>query len=120
MNIQTIQTETGPVAVIRAEETLLLDTRSALELLRAATAVAGTVRVALPKSAVTESFFISGTGLADEVRRKLLAAGGALAIYGDYSRYYNSPMQDFMYKSNALGGMYFTATLDEAIRKLAT
>ena len=118
MNIQKIKTENGVIAVVSGEEKLIMDAQSALDLVRTIKSELGAVRVALPKSAITESFFVLTTGLASDVKQKLADVGGKLAIYGNYTRYMNSDMQDFMYESNNGRDVFFTSTLDDAIQKL--
>ncbi len=40
------------------------------------------------------------------------------AIYGDYSRYTNKPLKDFIYESNQGKDVFFVPTKEEAFSKL--
>lgn len=107
------------VAVAQGAEKLITDAQSALDLLMSAKYDAGTKNVAISKELICEDFFILSTGLAGEVLQKFINYGGRIAIYGDYSHYTSKPLRDFIYESNKGHDVFFVATEEEAVARLA-
>lgn len=119
MNIETI-TENGiDIAVISSDSRVITDTQSALDLLMSVKYETGAERIALPKELICEEFFILSTGIAGEILQKFVNYHVKAAIYGDYSRYTSKPLKDFIYESNQGRDIFFPATKEEAIQKLA-
>lgn len=120
MTIQKIQIDqNNAIALIQDEKTVITDTQSALDMLMSAKYDAGTKYIAIAKELVTPDFFILSKGLAGEILQKFINYGGKIAIYGDYSHYTSKPLKDFIYESNQGKDVFFVATKQEAIEKLA-
>lgn len=105
-------------AVVRSEETVISDTRSALDLLMSAKYDAGTSNIVIAKELIAEKFFILSSGLAGEILQKYVNYGGRIAVYGDYSHYTSKPLKDFIYESNKGKDVFFVSTEEEAISRL--
>ena len=80
---------------------------------------ASLVIVDVDQKLITEDFFVLSSGLAGEVLQKYINYGGKIAIYGDFSRYTSKPLKDFIYESNKGKDVFFVATKEEAVQKLA-
>lgn len=119
MNIETMHLNNETIAVVTETGTLVRDLPSLRALLRTVRAETGASRIALAKSAVSESFFLLSTGLAGAAKTSLAEAGAKLAIWGDYSRYLDANARAFFYESNNGEALYFLPTRAEAVEKLA-
>ena len=119
MNIRRINQNGVQVAVIEATEGIITDVQSSLDFMATVRHEVDCDRIAIPKSAVKEDFFILSTGIAGEILQKFVTYQVKLAIIGDYSKYTSKPLRDFIYESNRGGHIFFVATEDEAIAKLA-
>ena len=119
MNIECL-TENGiDIAVISSDEAVITDPQSALDLIMSVKYETGAERAAIPKELVCEEFFVLSTGIAGEILQKFINYHMKAAIYGDYSHYTSKPLKDFIYESNQGRDIFFTATKEEAIQKLA-
>ena len=74
-------------AVVVADEPVITDAQSALDVLMSAKYDAGTKNIVIDKKLIVEEFFILSSGLAGEILQKYINYGGRIAIYGDYSHY---------------------------------
>lgn len=106
------------IAVVSANEKVITDVQSALDLLMEAKYQAGTKYIAIDKTLVTEEFFILSSGLAGEILQKFINYGGKIAIYGDYTHYTSKPLRDFIYESNHGKDVFFARTKEEAVSML--
>ncbi len=106
------------VAVIQSDEPVITDTQSALDLMSTVKYETGCERIAIPKAAVTEEFFVLSTGIAGEILQKFVTYRVSLAIIGDFSQYTSKPLRDFIYESNKGRHIFFVSTEEEAIAKL--
>lgn len=106
-------------AVVRSEETVIVDAQSALDVLMTAKYELGTKNIAIDKMLIHPDFFILSTGMAGEILQKYVNYGGRIAIYGDYSGYTSKPLRDFIYESNKGHDVFFVETEEEAIARLA-
>ena len=106
-------------AVVRSEETVIVDAQSALDVLMTAKYELGTKNIAIDKMLIHPDFFILSTGMAGEILQKYVNYGGRIAIYGDYSGYTSKPLRDFIYESNKGHDVFFVGTEEEAIACLA-
>ena len=120
MNIETVQTTCGVIAVISGETQVITDPQSALDLIMTVSYAYGTKRIAIAKEAIVEGFFVLSTGLAGEVLQKMINYGVKCAIYGDYSHYTSKPLKDFIYESNHGHDIFFSASRDEAVTRLCS
>lgn len=105
-------------AVINAEEPVITDAQSALDVLMSAKYDIGTKNIVIDKKLIAEEFFILSSGLAGEILQKYVNYEGRIAIFGDYSHYTSKPLKDFIYESNKGKDVFFAATEDEAIDML--
>lgn len=119
MNIETVVQNDTTVAVITGADAVLTDGQSALDLIMTAKYEAGTNLLAVDKAVVTEDFFILSRGVAGEVLQKFINYRAKLAVFGDYSRYTSKPLRDFIYESNQGKDIFFLATREEAVTRLA-
>ncbi|MCI8677899.1 MAG: DUF4180 domain-containing protein [Lawsonibacter sp.] len=119
MNIEILNKNGIDIAVISSDEAVITDTQSALDLVMSVKYETGAERIALPKELVREEFFILSSGIAGEILQKFVNYHIKAAIYGDYSHYTSKPLKDFIYESNQGRDIFFTATKEEAIQKLA-
>jgi hypothetical protein len=120
MNIKRISRNGVEVAVIEeATEKIIADTQTALDLMATVRYETDCDRIAISKSCVAEDFFVLSTRIAGEVLQKFVNYHCKLAIFGDFSHYTSKPLRDFIYESNNGSHIFFTATEDEAIAKLA-
>lgn len=116
------ETHNGQIVAVvtEADEVIIKDTSSALDLLMAARYEAGADRIAIAKELVIDDFFILSSGIAGEILQKYVNYQMKIAIYGDYSGYTSKPLHDFIYESNKGRDFFFVETREEAICKLAS
>jgi hypothetical protein len=113
-----IENKSG-IAVIKSNAVVIKDVQSALDLMVDVRYQTDCDRIAIPKPAVIEDFFILSTGIAGEILQKFTTYQVKLAIFGDFSIYTSKPLRDFIYESNNGNHIFFVATEDEAVEKLA-
>ena len=121
MLIKETQANGMKIAVIESagNETIVTDAQSALDLAMTVQYETGANRIAIPKAAIADAFFILSSGLAGEILQKYVNYHVKVAIYGDFSRYTSKPLHDFLYESNNRNDVFFVATEAEAINRLA-
>ncbi len=119
MEIRAIEKNGVIIAVVTADEKLLYDVQSALDLMATVHYETDSNRIALKKESVAEEFFILSTRLAGEILQKFVNYHCKLAIIGDYSKYTSKPLKDFIYESNKGQDIFFVATEDEAVERLS-
>ena len=119
MKFEKIDCGNEVVAVVSSDSKVITDVNSALDLLMSAKYEAGTKYIVVDKKLVIEDFFVLSSGLAGEILQKYINYGGKIAIYGDYSHYTSKPLKDFIYESNKGKDVFFVATKEEAIQKIA-
>lgn len=119
MKFEKINCGGGTAAVVVSDSRVIVDVDSALDLLMSAKYEAGTKYIAVDKKVIAEDFFVLSSGLAGEILQKYINYGGKIAIYGDFSRYTSKPLKDFIRESNKGKDVFFAATKEEALRKLA-
>lgn len=119
MDIRRIEQNGVEIAVIEAKDIIISDAQSALDLMATVRYNNHCDRIAVPKSAVVEDFFVLSTGIAGDILQKFINYRCKLAVFGDYSHYNSEPLRDFIYESNKGSHIFFTETEDEAIKKLA-
>ena len=119
MTIEKIVRNNIACAVIHSEDKVIKDISSALDLLMSAKYEVGTKNIVISKSLITNDFFILSSGFAGEMLQKYINYGGRIAIYGDYTHYTSKPLHDFIYESNKGSDVFFVATLDDAVERLA-
>ena len=105
-------TENGVAIALVTGTCALTDEQTALDLIMEARYTLGAERIAIEKAAVSPDFFILSTGLAGAVLQKFINYGAKLAVYG-------KPLRDFIRESNRGRDIFFPATRQEAILRLA-
>lgn len=118
LKIQKIEKNGSICAVINAEEPIITDIQSALDVLMSAKYEIGTKNIVIDKKLIAEELFILSSGLAGEILQKYVNYEGRIAIFGDFSQYTSKPLKDFIYESNKGKDVFFVATEDEAIDML--
>lgn len=118
MKIEKITKNNIDVAHVMAEEILITDVQSALDLMMTVCYETGTKNIAISKNLFVDRFFILSSGLAGEILQKFVNYQFRVAIYGDYSKYTSKPLKDFIYESNNGRDIFFTASLEKAVEKL--
>lgn len=106
------------IAIIESNETIIKDAQSAIDFVMSIKSETGYHKIALNKTAITETFFILSGGLAGEILQKFVNYDIRFAIYGDFSQYTSKPLKDFIYESNKGKDVCFVATASEAISML--
>ncbi len=119
MKMRTIVKHDVTIAIVESETPLITDVSSALDLLASVRYETDCDCMALSKSAVADEFFRLSSGLAGEVLQKFINYRMKLAIIGDYAYYTSKPLKDFIYESNRGRDIFFVATEEEALEKLA-
>lgn len=119
MNIEYVKVNGTDIAVVSGETAELAAPQAALDLAMTVRHEAGTARIALDKRLLGEDFFVLSTGAAGEILQKFINYHVKAAIYGDYSRYTSKPLRDFIYESNNGKDVFFTASREEAVERLA-
>lgn len=120
MTIEKIVRHGVTTAAVTADEKVITDAQSALDLVMTVKYDAGTKNIVLDKKLVAEEFFVLSTGLAGEILQKFVNYGVRVAIYGDYSRYTSKPLRDFIYESNQGKDVFFVETKEEALELLTS
>jgi hypothetical protein len=119
MHIKRINLNGMEIAVIETDEVIITDTQSALDLMAMVRYGNECDRIAVPKSALSEDFFVLSTGIAGEILQKFVIYQCKLAIFGDFSRYTSKPLRDFIYESNNGSHVFFIETEEAATVKLS-
>lgn len=118
MEFNKIEKNSIICAVVKADEPVVTDPQSALDLLMSAKYEVRTKNIVIDKHLIAEEFFNLSSGLAGEILQKYINYGGRIAIYGDYSHYTSKPLKDFIYESNKGKDVFFVSTEEEAINIL--
>lgn len=119
MRFEKVKCGSQTAAIVSGSGKVIVDVDSALDLLMSARYEADTKYIVVDKQLIAEDFFILSSGLAGEILQKYVNYGGKLAIYGDFSQYTSKPLKDFIFESNKGNDVFFAATKDEALQKLA-
>ncbi len=118
MQIEKIVENNIDVAHIVANEILINDLQSAVDLMMSAEDETGTKNIAISKNLITEDFFILSSGLAGEILQKFINYKFRIAIYGDYTKYRSKPLKDFIYESNNGHNIFFVDSIETAVQYL--
>ncbi len=108
MKIEKILKNNVEIAHITAEEVVINDLQSAIDLMMTVKYETGIKNIVLSKELVVDKFFILTSGLAGEILQKFINYQFRIAIYGDYSKYTSKPLKDFIYESNNGHDIFFT------------
>lgn len=119
MIIEKISKNNVDIAHIVADEIIITDLQSAIDLMMTVNYETGIRNIAISKNLIIDKFFVLSSGLAGEILQKFINYKFRIAIYGDYSKYTSKPLKDFIYESNNGHDIFFTNNLDKAIEKLS-
>ena len=119
MQIEIITLNGITTAHVTADERVIIDAQTALDLMMTVKYETGTENIAISKNLIVDDFFILSSGLAGEILQKFINYGFRIAIYGDFSKFTSKPLKDFMYESNKGNDIYFQPTVSLAIDKLS-
>lgn len=106
------------IALIVADEIVIEDAQSALDLMVSVQYETNCDKIILHKSCVADDFFVLSTGIAGEILQKFINYRKKIAIVGDYSKYTSKPLKDFIYESNKGNSIFFVPSIEEALLKL--
>lgn len=118
MQIEIITLNGITTAHVTADERVIIDAQTALDLMMTVKYETGTENIAISKNLIVDNFFILSSGLAGEILQKFINYGFRIAIYGDFSKFTSKPLKDFMYESNKGRDIFFTDSLEKATEKL--
>lgn len=118
MKVETILRNNVEVAHVAAEDGVIADAQSAIDLMMTVKYETGIKNIAISNDCFTDKFFILSSGIAGEILQKFINYRFRVAIYGDYSKYTSKPLKDFFYESNNERDIFFTDTLESAVEKL--
>lgn len=118
MTIEKIEKDGKTLALVTANEKIITDVPSALDVAMSVKYNINTNKIIIDKKVIAEDFFILSTRLAGEILQKYINYDVKIAIYGDYSKYTSKPLKDFIYESNNGKDIFFVSSIDEAIKKL--
>lgn len=118
MQIEIITLNGITTAHVTADERVIIDAQTALDLMMTVNYETGTENIAISKNLIVDDFFILSSGLAGEILQKFINYGFRIAIYGDFSKFTSKPLKDFMYESNKGRDIFFTDSLEKATEKL--
>ena len=107
------------IAIFRSDELLITDVQSALDFIVSTSYNDDCDCVLLNKEAITKEFFVLSSGIAGEILQKFVNYSKKLAIVGDFSIYTSESLKDFICESNKGNCIFFVATEQEGIDKLA-
>lgn len=118
MNIEKITKNNIEIAHIVANEMVISDLQSAIDLMMTVKYDTGIKNIAISKDLIVDKFFILSSGIAGEILQKFINYQFRIAIYGDYSKYTSKPLKDFIYECNNGHDIFFVDSLENAIQKL--
>ena len=119
MNIKKLDKDGVIIAQVESSEMLITDVQSALDLMATVRYETDADCMILPKTAMSEQFFVLSSRLAGDILQKFVNYQFKLAIVGDFSGYTSTPLRDFIYESNQGKHVFFASTVEEAIEKLS-
>lgn len=119
MQIEKIVGNHIEVAHVLADNIVISDLQSAVDLMMTVKYETGIKNIAISKNLITDKFFILSNGIAGEILQKFINYRFRIAIYGDYSNYTSKPLKDFIYESNHGHDIFFVESLDNAVEKLS-
>lgn len=119
MKIEKIIENNIEIAHIVANDIVIRDLQSAIDLMMTVKYETGIKNIAISKIMITDNFFILSSGLAGEILQKFINYQFRIAIYGDYTKYTSKPLKDFIYESNNGRNIFFVESLEIAVKYLA-
>lgn len=117
MDVKILQ-ETN-IAVIENISVLICDIQTAFELMMLVEYETNCDRIIIEKSAICERFFNFKNRLALELLQKFSDYDVKLAIVGDFTKYKNNSIEEFICECNSGKSMFFVDSENEAIETLS-
>lgn len=106
------------IAVIESAGTLIADAQDALDLMMEVRSVHGCDAIVVGRSAIIESFFDLGSGVAGEILLKFTNYRFRMAVIGDFEHDGSESLGDFIRESNRGNQFFFLPTQEAAINRL--
>jgi len=119
MQIEKIVGNNIEVAHVVADNIVISDLQSAIDLMMTVKYETGIKNIAISKNLIIDNFFLLSSGIAGEILQKFINYQFRIAIYGDYTKYTSKPLKDFIYESNNGRDIFFVESLDKAVEKLS-
>ena len=116
MQIEKIIENDIEIAHIVANDIVISDLQSAIDLMMIVKYETGIKNLAISKNLITDKFFILSSGLAGEILQKFINYQFRIAIYGDFTKYTSKPLKDFIYESNNGHDIFFVDSLETAVK----
>ena len=86
---------------VTADEIVITDAQSAVDSMMTVEYETGLKNIAISKNLITEKFFVLSNGIAGEILQKFVNYQFRIAIDGDYTKYTNKLLKDFIYETTA-------------------
>lgn len=102
-------------AILKGDGIILFDIDSSLDIIANVFYSANTKNLIIYEENILDDFFNLKTRLAGEILQKFTQYQTRISIVGDFSKYENKPLRDFIYESNKGRDCSFFSTLEEAI-----
>lgn len=118
MRIEKIVKNNIEVAHIVADNIIISDLQSAIDLMMTVKYETGIKNIAISKDLIIDKFFILSSGFAGDILQKFINYQFRIAIYGDYTKYTSKPLKDFIYESNNGHDVFFVENLGTAVKYL--
>ena len=118
MNIKTHHTGDKKIAEVISDDTILIKTEDALDLL-GNLYYQGFDKIVINEKNITPDFFDLKNGIAGEILQKFSNYRVRLAIVGDFSKYKSKSLNDFIYESNNGKHINFVNSTTEAVKILS-
>jgi hypothetical protein len=118
MQIKTHQINNTKIAEVISDKIIIQNAQDGLDLL-------GNIyyqdfdKIIIYEENITPEFFDLKTKIAGDILQKFSNYRVRLAIIGDFSKYENKSIKDFIFESNKMQHINFTKTLTEALEKLS-
>lgn len=117
MEIRIFNSGEFSIAELISEQIEINDQQDALDLMGDAS-YQGVNRLIVSEKNLHPDFFDLKTGVAGEILQKFSTYNVYLAIVGDFSKYPDKSLRDFIYESNNVGRINFVTTKKEALQAL--
>jgi len=118
MNIKTHNSGDSKIAEVISDDTILLKTEDAIDLL-GNLYYQGFDRIVINEKNITPDFFDLKNGIAGDILQKFSTYRVRLAIVGDFSKYKSKSLNDFIYESNKGRHINFVNSTSEAVQILS-
>lgn len=118
MEIKIHEVNNTKIAEVISDKTVINDAADGLDLMGSLYSHEAD-KMIVHQQNIAPAFFDLKTGIAGEILQKFSTYRVRLAITGDFTIYPGKSLRDFIFESNKQGQIYFVASTQEAIDKLA-